>query len=107
MSSQKIINPGFGIGSAYGTPLTVAVAQTSTVALTSNSTTTVIPTGWSIIAGGMAAGISIVGVSTTNGVTGTWTIMSGATAGPIWSDGASLSVVNTTTSVALTVIPLS
>ena len=84
MSINKIVVPGFGIGSAYGTPATIALAQTSTVTLTG----TVLPAGQYLMTGL---------------VTGTFAILNGAP-GHVVYDGVSGTLVYTTTSVSIVVI---
>jgi len=99
MSANKMIVPGFGIGSCYGTPITIALAQTSTVTLTG----TVLPAGQYFVTG-IATGVSMNLVSTTNGVTGTYSILSGAPGKVDPYDGVSGTLVNTTTSVSIVAI---
>lgn len=93
MSMQKIINPGFGVGSFFGVPTTVAVAETSTVTLTG----TAYVTGGQMLSG-MAAGVNLVWGSASNGITQTSIIMVG-TGGWFVNDNASFRITNTTTSV--------
>ena len=102
MSWDKSIVTGFGIGSVYGTPTTVALDSTSTVSLANTTTSTVVPSGPALVTG-IAAGVQLKAVSTSNGVTGTYSILSGAP-GQVFNDGASLSLVNTTTSVSVVFI---
>ena len=103
MSVNKVINPGFGIGGAFGTPTTVAVAPTSTVTLTG----TAYPAGQYFVAG-LSAGLSITGDSTTNGVTATFYFVNGgATNGGFFvNDNSSFQIVSTTTSVNVVLIPM-
>lgn len=100
MSLNRIVNPGFGFGQAFGTPVTVGVAATSTV----NLTGTVLPVG-QYFATGLVAGTRLELVSTSNGVTGTWTVLS-ASPGFFLNDGSSARVVNTTTTVSIVFIPV-
>lgn len=98
MSVNKMVVPGFGVGTFYGTPVTLGVAPTSTLTLTG----TVLPAGaWHIT--GMATGITLNYVSTTNAVTGTIAILSGAN-GHIIYDGASGTIASTTTSVSIVAV---
>lgn len=99
MSIMKMVVPGFGVGSCYGTPITIALAQTSTVTLTG----TVLPAGTYMLTG-FVTGTSATLVSTSNEVTGTYTILSGAP-GMVFNDGSSGRFVNTTTSVNIVAIP--
>lgn len=89
---NKLINPGFGIGSYHGLPVTAAVAETSTLTLTGAS----YPTGMTIMAAN--AGVNLVAGSAANGYTATFTLFSG-NGGFFMNDGASYRIVNTTTSV--------
>lgn len=98
MSVNKLVYPGFGVGTFYGTPTTLGVAPTSTLTLTG----TVLPAGaWHIT--GMAAGLTLNYVSTTNGFTATIAILSGVN-GHIIYDGASGTIASTTTSVSVVAI---
>lgn len=94
--TNKLIVQGFGPGSTYGTPTTIALAQTSTLSVTSSLTGEYCMTG-------LVAGVSLTQISTTNGVTGTFTVLSAAP-GRVFLDGASNFLVNTTTSVNIVVI---
>lgn len=89
---NKLINPGFGIGSYHGLPVTAAVAETSTLTLTGSA----YPTGMTLMAG--VAGINLVAGSAANGYTATFTVFPG-TGGYFMNDGSSYRIVNTTTSV--------
>lgn len=100
MSVNKLVVPGFGVGTAYGTPITRALAETSTVTLTG----TVLPAGQYIVHG-LATGTSLALRSTTNGVTASYTIIAGAP-GILAYDGSSGVMVNTTTSVSVVFIQL-
>ncbi len=100
MSVNKLVVPGFGVGTAYGTPITRALDSTSTVTLTG----TVLPAGQYYVTG-LVTGTSAQLRSTTNGVTGTYTILSGAP-GIIAYDGSSGALVSTTTSVSVVFIQL-
>lgn len=95
MSANKMVVPGFGVGSAYGTPVTRPLDSTSTVTLTG----TVLPAGQYFVTG-VVAGVQTKLASTTNGVTATYSILNGAP-GWIMYDGASGTLVNTTTSVSI------
>lgn len=99
MSVMKMVVPGFGVGSYYGTPTTIALAQTSTVTLTG----TVLPAGQYMFTG-FVTGTSFNLVSTANGVTGTFGILSGVN-GVVFYDGASGTLVSTTTSVNIVAYP--
>ncbi len=93
MSTNKMVVPGFGIGTAYGVPVTVGLAPTSTLSITSALVGAYHVTG-------LAAGTGLTLVSTSNGVTGTYTILSAAP-GKVWLDGVSAFATSTTTSVSL------
>jgi hypothetical protein len=97
MSLNKLINPGFGIGTAFGTPTTVAVDATSTVAITGSAYVT----GQYHMSANV--GVNLTAVSTSNGVTGTYTILRGS-GGVFLNDNASWTLVNTTTSVNVVLI---
>ena len=99
MSVQKIINPGFGIGAALGTPTTLTVGATTTVNLTSANS----PIGV-MMSSGMVAGQTLAYYSTTNGVTASWTVGVGAVWPTVWNDGGSLQVISTTTAANITLI---
>ena len=99
MSSNKMVVPGFGAGSCYGTPITLGLAPTSTLTLTG----TVLPAGQYHMVS-LAAGISFNLVSTGNGITGTYTILSGAPGRVSPYDGVSGVLVSTTTSVTILAI---
>lgn len=90
---NKIINPGFGVGSYFGTAVTVALAETSTTTLTGSS----YPTGMTILSA--ARGVNVNAGSAANGITETVTILEGY--GFFMNDGASCRLVNTTTSVTV------
>lgn len=98
MSAQKMVVPGFGVGSFYGTPLTRALDSTSTVTLTG----TVLPAGQYMVTG-LVTGTTLKLASTANAVTGTWTVLSGAP-GVVNYDGSSGTLVSTTTSVSVVFI---
>ena len=89
---NKIINPGFGIGSYHGLPITASVDSTSTVTLTG----TAYPTGMSLMSSN--TGVNLVAGSAANGYTATFTVFSGQ-GGFFMNDGSSYRIVNTTTSV--------
>lgn len=93
---QKIVAPGFGIGTMYGTPVTIALDSTKTVSITSALV------GVYHVAG-LATGVSLNLISTTNGVTDTIKVLDG-TQGRVLLDGQSAFLVNTTTSVTIKVI---
>ena len=94
----KILTPGFGTGGCFGTPTTIALAQTSTLSITSSLL-------GDFAATGVVTGIQLNYVSTTNGVTGTFTVLNGAP-GQVALDGISGFLVNTTTSVNIVLIGL-
>lgn len=96
MSAQKMVVPGFGVGTFYGTPTTIGLAATSTLSITSSLV------GEFHVAG-IVTGTSLTLVSTQNGVTATYSILSGAP-GRALLDGVSAFAVNTTTSVSLVFI---
>ena len=98
MSGQKMVVPGFGIGTFYGTPSTIALDSTKTTTLTG----TVLPAGQYQVAG-MVTGVNISLVSTSNGVTGTYKILDGSQ-GDIAYDGVSGVLINTTTSATIVFI---
>lgn len=93
---QKLIVPGFGTGSIFGTPTTVGLAPTSTLSITSSLVGEYSVTG-------LATGVQLTQVSTSNGVTGTYLVLSGAP-GRALLDGQSGFLVNTTTSVTIVFI---
>lgn len=93
---NKLNIQGFGVGTVYGTPTTVALAETSTLSITSSLV-------GNYHVAGVVAGIAVRSVSTTNGVTGSYAILSGAP-GTAFLDGVSNFLVNTTTSVNVTFI---
>lgn len=95
-STQKIIVQGFGTGSVYGTPTTIALDSTKTLSITSSLVGEYALTG-------LVAGITLTQVSTANGVTGTFTVLSAAP-GRAFLDGVSNFLVSTTTSVNIVVI---
>lgn len=99
MSSNKILVAGFGIGSAYGTPVTLGLAPTSTLTLTG----TVLPAGQYLMTG-IVTGVSMNLVSTTNSITGTFAVLNGAPGRIAPYDGVSGTLVNTTTSVTILAI---
>lgn len=90
MSFQKIINPGLGIGSAFGTPSTISVTGTYTMAA-----------GSYIVAAnsavGTTTGVFIAAQSTTNGVTATYVIMGANQPGDFVADGSAVVMVGTAT----------
>lgn len=96
MSGNKMIVPGFGIGSCYGTPITLGLAPTSTLTLTG----TVLPAGQYHMLG-LVAGITLNLVSTTNSITGTFAVLSAAPGRLSPYDGVSGTLVSTTTSVTI------
>lgn len=96
MSINAIINPGFGIGAFYGTPTTIALAETSTLSITSALV------GQFMVSS--ALGVNVTALSTSNGVTGTYTILTGC--GVTVLDGTSCRLVNTTTSVGVCFIKM-
>lgn len=98
MSANKMVVPGFGTGTSFGTPTTVALAQTSTLSITASLVGDFYVTG-------IVTGTSLSLVSTTNSVTGTFSVLNGAP-GRAWLDGVSAFAVNTTTSVNLVFIQI-
>lgn len=98
MAANKLVVPGFGIGTCFGTPVTRALDSTSTVTLTG----TVLPSG-NYLATGFVTGVNLSLLSTTNGVTGTWLVLNGAP-GHYFHDGTTGKLVNTTTSVSIVFI---
>ena len=92
-SPQKIVAPGFGIGSVYGTPTTIGLAATSTLSITSALVGEYSATG-------IVTGVQLNAVSTTNSVTLTASLLNGAP-GRVFLDGSSCFLVNTTTSVTI------
>lgn len=95
-SSQKLVVQGFGTGSMYGVPVTIGLAPTSTLSITSSLVGEYAFTG-------LATGVNVSAVSTSNGVTDTIKVLDGAP-GRILLDGVSNFLVNTTTSVTIKVI---
>ena len=93
---NKLITQGFGTGAVYGTPVTIGLAQTSTLSITASLVGEYQVTG-------LATGANLIATSTANGVTGTYTILSGAP-GRTFLDGVSNFLVNTTTSVTIVFI---
>lgn len=100
MSANKFGIPGFGIGQLYGSPTTIALAETSTVTLTG----TVLPAGQYMVTG-IATGVQLKIGSATNGVTETFSVLDGAP-GFILYDGVNGMLINTTTSVTIRPISL-
>ena len=96
MSVNKIVNSGFGVGGAYGTPTTIGLAPTSTLSITSS----LVGEYHALVSAGGFTGIKIQAVSTTNSVTGTYDLLNGSP-GKVWLDGVSCNLVNTTTSVTI------
>ena len=96
MSTNKMVVPGFGIGTAYGVPTTIALNSTQTLSVTSALVGAYHVTG-------LATGIGLSLVSTSNGVTGTYAILTGAP-GKVWLDGTSAFLTTTTTSVNIVFI---
>lgn len=90
---QKLIVPGFGVGTAYGTPTTVALDSTKTISVTSSLAGVYHVTG-------LVTGVQLNAVSTTNSVTLTASLLNGAP-GRALLDGSSCFLVNTTTSVTI------
>lgn len=95
-AAQKMMVPGFGVGTVYGTPTTIALNSTSTVSVTSALVGEYHFTG-------LATGVQLKAVSTTNGVTLTASLLDGAP-GRALVDGSSCFLVNTTTSVTILAI---
>lgn len=95
-SPQKIVAQGFGVGTMFGTPVTIGLAPTTTLSITSALV------GEYYIAG-LATGVNLSLVSTANGVTDTIKVLDGAP-GRALLDGVSAFLVNTTTSVTIKVI---
>lgn len=93
---QKMIVTGFGVGTVYGTPVTIGLAPTSTLSITSSLVGVYQVTG-------LATGVQLKAVSTSNGVTGTFSLLDGAP-GRAFLDGVSAFLVNTTTSVTIVAI---
>lgn len=93
MSVNKMVVQGFGTGAVYGTPVTLGLAPTSTLSITSSLV------GMYQVAG-LATGVQLKLVSTANGVTDSISILDGAP-GFAFLDGVSAFAVNTTTSVTL------
>jgi hypothetical protein len=96
MSANKLLVPGFGIGAAFGVPVTVGLAPTSTLSITSSIVGQYAATG-------IVTGVQLNQISTSNGVTGTYSILNGAP-GRVLLDGQSGFLVNTTTSVSIVFI---
>lgn len=95
-ASQKLVAPGFGVGTVYGTPTTIGLAPTSTLSITSALVGEYAVTG-------IVTGVNLSQVSTSNGVTGTYLALSGAP-GRAFLDGVSNFLVNTTTSATIVFI---
>lgn len=100
MSINKLIVPGFGTGSAYGTPTTIGLASSATVTLTG----TVLPAGQYFMTG-LTTNCNFNLISTTNSVTGTFAILSGAP-GHVVYDGQS-GTLSSTFSVSVSVVAIS
>lgn len=96
MSTNKMIVRGFGTGSVYGTPTTIALDSTTTISITSSLVGMYHVTG-------LATGVNVSAVSTANAVTDTILILNGAP-GMAFLDGVSNFLVNTTTSVTIKMI---
>ena len=96
MSTNKMVVPGFGVGAALGVPTTIALAETSTLSITSALV------GAYYLAN-MATGTHFRLQSTANGITASYTILQGVS-GHVWLDGASGFLVNTTTSIQVIAI---
>lgn len=92
MSQNKISNPGFGIGSALGTPVTIGLPASSTVTITAGQYQLLQP---------LTTGSFIAGVSTSNGVTATYTIVPAGTGGMFFADGGGIVGINSTTTVSI------
>ena len=92
-SPQKVIVPGFGVGTSYGTPTTVALDSTKTLSVTSSLVGEYHVTG-------VVTGVQLNAVSTTNSVTLTASLQNGPP-GRAFLDGSSCFLVNTTTSVTI------
>lgn len=92
-SAAKMVVPGFGVGTVNGVPVTIGLAPTSTLSITSSLVGEYAVTG-------IAAGVNLAAVSTSNGVTDTMLVLSGAP-GRAFLDGTSYFLVNTTTSVTI------
>lgn len=93
MAANKLVVPGFGIGTCFGVPYTKALDSTSTITLTG----TVLPSGNYIVTG-LVTGANVSLFSTANGVTLTAIALSGAP-GHLFHDGSSAKLINTTTSI--------
>ena len=95
MSVNKILNTGFGIGTAFGTPTTTSVTGTL-----------VVGAGQWMVAGLTAAattGVFVQALSTSNGVTGTWGLSQANQGCFFISDGVSVGVVGTATIVLISI----
>ena len=94
MSIEKMSNPGCGIGFALGVPTTVGIAATATY----------IPaTGQYAMVG--VTGVNISAITTSGGTTGTWVVLAAGSGTPFFfADGGAVQIVNTTTSVNVTLI---
>jgi hypothetical protein len=93
---NKIVTQGFGTGTTYGIPTTIALDSTSTLSITSSLVGQYQATG-------VVTGVQLRSVSTANGVTGSYSILNGAP-GTVFLDGVSNFLVNTTTSVGIVFI---
>jgi len=93
MSQNKLIVPGFGIGSVFGVPVTVGLAATSTLSITASLV-------GQYAVSGIVTGIQLNQISTSSGVTGTYSILNGAP-GRVFLDGQSGFLVNTTTTASI------
>ena len=101
MSVNKIINPGFGIGNAYGTPINATVAgNTITFTSTAGANTYL----GQFFVTGVTAGVNINAVSTSNGVTGTYAVLNGAS-GYVVMDNTSFTC-NSAATATLVIIPM-
>ena len=104
MSINKFGPAGFGVGAFFGTPITIAVAPTTTIGITG----TAYVAGQQYLMGnqvsGALTGVQLQAVTTSGGVTGTYTIFSG-TGGHFYNDNASFQIVNTTTTFNICLIP--
>lgn len=99
MSINKIINPGFGICGAYGTPFNATVAG-NTITFTSTAGTYL----GQFYMTGITAGVNVNAVSTSNGVTGTYAILGGAP-GLVVMDNVSFTASSAATAT-IVIIPM-
>lgn len=110
MSYNQIGQPGFGVGAYFGTPVTVAVASSTSATITGTAYATrqylaASQPAPSLIGNDVAL-ITWKMITTTNGVTGTYCINYGGSGLHFYNDNTSYSIANlSSVSVNITLIP--